>query len=100
MTPRRCIDCGELIGAGSRCGKCSWKAKRGYSLGRQRGRQWMRRRAAVMRRAGWTCERCCDRLAQEIHHLGELTDNRIEMLLAVCQPCHRALEAEKRTGSR
>jgi 5-methylcytosine-specific restriction endonuclease McrA len=59
----------------------------------------MKRRVAVMRRANWTCERCGERLAQEIHHLGSLSDNRLEMLIAVCRPCHRALEAEKRVGS-
>jgi hypothetical protein len=60
----------------------------------------MRRRTAVMRRANWMCERCRERLAQEVHHLGELSDNRLEQLLAVCYDCHRELEAEKRQSRR
>jgi hypothetical protein len=53
----------------------------------------------VMRRAGWVCERCQDRLAAEVHHLHGLADNRLEALLAVCGPCHRELEREKRARS-
>jgi hypothetical protein len=56
----------------------------------------MARRTAVMRRANWTCERCRERLAQEVHHLNGLDDNRLEALQAVCTTCHLELEAEKR----
>jgi hypothetical protein len=56
----------------------------------------MKRRATVLRRGGGMCERCREAVAEEVHHLGELSDNRPESLLAVCRACHRALGAEKR----
>jgi 5-methylcytosine-specific restriction endonuclease McrA len=93
---RPCLDCGTLIAQGSRCSRCAWKANPSERL---RGRAWMRKRAAVMRRAGGICERCGNRLCEEIHHLGPLTDNRLESLLAVCRGCHKALEAEKREAA-
>ena len=65
-----------------------------------RGRAWMRRRMAVLKRADGVCERCENRLAEEIHHLNGVGDNRLEMLLAVCHPCHVEIEAEKRGVSR
>lgn len=52
----------------------------------------------MLRRNDGVCERCGDRLAEEIHHLRGLDDNSMEALLAVCRGCHRALEAEKRAG--
>jgi hypothetical protein len=55
----------------------------------------MKRRSAVMRRAGGICEHCRNRLADEIHHLNGVEDNRLESLLAVCVGCPRELEAEK-----
>ena len=94
MASRPCLACGQLIAAGSRCGKCAVKKQDLYAPDRPRGRAWMRKRAAVLRRAEWICERCRDRLADEVHHLGELTDNRLESLLAVCRKCHLALERE------
>jgi hypothetical protein len=51
----------------------------------------MKKRRLVMARAGGVCARCGDRLADEIHHLNGLEDNRIEALLAVCHNCHREL---------
>jgi hypothetical protein len=58
----------------------------------------VRRRAAVMRRAGWICETPgCGRIAQQVHHVdGDPGNNAMTNLLGVCVPCHRALEAEKR----
>jgi len=58
----------------------------------------MKKRRMVMTRAGGVCERCGDRLADEIHHTRGLEDNRLEALLAVCRPCHRAVERERRGG--
>jgi hypothetical protein len=55
----------------------------------------MKTRRMVMARASGVCERCGNRLADEIHHTRGLEDNRIESLLAVCRSCHRALEREK-----
>ena len=55
-----------------------------------------KRRNVVFRRAGGVCERCRERVASEVHHLGPLDDNSLDALLAVCGPCHRALERDKR----
>jgi cytochrome c553 len=92
---RPCLDCGRVIAAGSRCPVCSWKRNAAYSADRPRGRAWMKRRAAVMRRANWISEHCRNRLADEVHHLNALEDNRMESLLAVCAGCHHELEAAK-----
>jgi 5-methylcytosine-specific restriction endonuclease McrA len=70
---------------------CAWQKNAAYSPERPRGRRWMKTRRMVMARAGGVCERCEDRLADEIHHLDGLKDNRLEALLAVCHSCHRAL---------
>ncbi len=56
----------------------------------------MRRRLAVMSEAGFICESCGERVAEEVHHLNGLEDNRVQSLMAVCRDCHRALEAETR----
>lgn len=93
---RPCLDCGRLIAKGSRCPSCDWKRNASYAPDRLRGRAWMKRRATVLRRGGGMCERCREAVAEEVHHLGELSDNRPESLLAVCRACHRALGAEKR----
>jgi 5-methylcytosine-specific restriction endonuclease McrA len=59
----------------------------------------MRRRNAVAGRTGWICERCHDRIVEEIHHLnGNLGDNRLENLTAVCKDCHMALERDARAN--
>lgn len=89
---RPCLKCGQLIPSGSYCARC----QPNYSPERLRGRLWQRKRRAVLREAGYVCQRCHERLAEEVHHLGPLTDNRLHRLLAVCKRCHRALEAEKR----
>ena len=34
--------------------------------------------------------------AEEVHHLRDLTGDRLDMLLAVCRDCHLELEAKKR----
>ncbi len=84
-----------MIAAGSYCGRC----RPDYAPTRLRGRKWMRKRLAVLREAEFICQRCGDRLADEIHHVnGDPGDNRFENLLATCRPCHRQLEAEKRAG--
>ena len=49
-----------------------------------------------MRRANWTCEHCRNQLAEEVHHLNGVDDNRLVALLAVCYDCHRELEEAKR----
>ena len=85
---RPCIKCGALLEHGSYCPGCA--------PARMRGRKWMRRRAVVFRRAGWICERCHDRVAEEVHHLGGAGRQRVGALMAVCRDCHRELEREKR----
>ena len=97
MALRPCINCRRLIEAGSYCSECGWRKNASYS-DRLRGRKWMKRRSAVMRRAGDVCEHCRNRLAEEVHHLNGVDDNRLQSLLAVCRDCHTALEAEKRRG--
>jgi 5-methylcytosine-specific restriction endonuclease McrA len=92
---RPCLKCGALIPSGSYCGRC----QPNYAPQRLRGRKWMRKRSAVLREAGYVCQRCGDRVAEEIHHVdGDPGNNRFENLLAVCVRCHRKLEAEKRAG--
>lgn len=89
MASRPCLGCGRLIAAGSRCGRCLWKANAAYSPKRMRGRKWMKKRAAMMRRAGWMCEGCGERIADEVHHVdGNVRNNQFENLRALCRPCH------------
>lgn len=93
MAVRPCIACGALIPSGSYCGRC--KPRGGEN--RLRGRRWMRRRAAVLREAGYICQKCGARIAEEIHHIdGDPANNAFENLLAVDKQCHLELEAEKR----
>lgn len=94
MIQRPCLKCGALIAGGSYCGRC----QPSYSPTRLRGRRWMRRRLAVLREAQFICERCGERVAEEVHHLNGVEDNRMQSLMAVCFPCHRQLEIEKRAG--
>ncbi len=58
----------------------------------------MRKRAAVFRRSGYLCERCGERVAEEVHHLAGLGDNSVGSLLSVCRPCHVELERAKRAS--
>ena len=90
---RPCIKCGALIPSGSYCGRC----QPNYAPERLRGRRWLRKRLAVLKRAGFVCERCDSRIAEEVHHVdGDPANNRPENLTALCRRCHLEVEAEKR----
>jgi 5-methylcytosine-specific restriction endonuclease McrA len=54
--------------------------------------EWKAKRAQVMQRAGYLCERC-DRPAQQVHHLTyeRVYRERLTDLQAVCASCHRRL---------
>jgi 5-methylcytosine-specific restriction endonuclease McrA len=94
---RPCLDCRRLIASGSRCPVCAWKKNAAYSPDRPRGRAWMKKRRRIMARADGICERCRNRLAEEIHHIdGDVTNNCFENLVAACRPCHLALGRENR----
>jgi len=68
----------------------AWRAEHDRYL---RTAQWARRRAAVLRRAGYRCEGCGQRQATQVHHLHYRRWRR-EMLfdlVAVCETCHRLI---------
>ena len=56
---------------------------------------WRRLRLAVLRRDGWTCQRCGRHAPLEVHHVNQVpTDNRPENLTTLCRRCH--IEAHRR----
>ena len=86
-----------------------------YASGREIlvGRDWKQRVKELEERSGGRCEAIikgnwgyhgipggrCIRAADDPHHLqlrSKLRDDRIENLLAVCRPCHEALDREQR----
>lgn len=48
---------------------------------------WEQRRQAVFARDGHRCV-LCGAPAEEVDHVGDRDDHRIEMLRSVCKPCH------------
>ena len=59
-------------------------------------REWALKRQAVRQRSGNRCERCKRRKMQSVHHLTyeRLGNERLEDLLAVCNPCHEWLSGK------
>ena len=50
---------------------------------------WRRLRLVVLRRDGWTCQRCGRHAPLEVHHVnGDPGDNRPENLTTFCRACH------------
>lgn len=61
--------------------------------------QWQEKRQWILIRADGRCERCnkaCKRL--QVHHLHyrNFTQERDDDLLAVCETCHKKLDADRR----
>ena len=57
----------------------------------------------IRRRAGWCCERCVVRTGNlEVHHLSyeRFWHERDEDLQALCGPCHRKADRERRAADR
>jgi 5-methylcytosine-specific restriction endonuclease McrA len=86
MALKYCLGrCGRRV-QGSYCRQCK---PRPYQPERLRGRRWMKIRRSVMARAGGICEECGERLADEVHHVdGDLRNNALVNLRALCRPCH------------
>lgn len=61
-----------------------------------RSGHWKRRRLQILKRANGLCERCSQRPPKTVHHRSyqNLGAERDSELMAVCNPCHRALEHE------
>ena len=56
-------------------------------------RRWRRARAAVLKRAGWKCERCGAVGRLEVHHVEPIARSSRnpfdpDGLKALCRPCH------------
>ena len=65
----------------------SWRAEYTEYLFSQ---EWKAKRAQVLRRAGWVCERCTAP-AQQVHHLTyeRVYNERLTDLQALCARCHQ-----------
>lgn len=59
-----------------------------------KSRHWKRRRLEIFERANGLCEQCAAAPPQDVHHRNYLNigAERDEDLIAVCRPCHVALE--------
>lgn len=63
---------------------------------------WKRVRNRVMRRDGWTCQRCGSR-AQEVHHVkytkahgrGDFRKQPLKNMVALCRACHQKAHGRK-----
>jgi len=56
---------------------------------------WARTRRAIRRRDNGACVRCGGRFVLGVHHLdGNRRNHAKENLVTLCEPCHRAAEAE------
>jgi 5-methylcytosine-specific restriction endonuclease McrA len=54
----------------------------------------MKMRTAAMERAGWICQQCEERLADEVHHSdGDPSNNDPSNLICLCRDCHRQVTA-------
>jgi hypothetical protein len=65
-----------------------------------RSEAWAARRAAVLERAGGTCERCAAAPTAEVHHLTyeRLGAEREDDLIALCSACHRGRQGAHPPG--
>lgn len=97
---RLCLTCGQPS-AGTRCPACSRarrNAKRAGEAPRSTGRPWMRLRAAVLERDGYTCIGCGAR-ATEVHHIVPVASggpDHPDNLVSLCHDCH--VLASRRAG--
>jgi hypothetical protein len=59
-------------------------------------RQWALKREAVRDRSNGQCERCWINPMMAVHHLtyARVGDERLEDLLAICDPCHEYFSCE------
>ena len=80
--------------------------RRAYEL-YLRSDAWQAKRAAVLERAGRSCERCpagsgLFPVALDVHHLtyAHLGDELLDELEALCRPCHERADRERRRNRR
>lgn len=59
--------------------------------------RWESKRRRVLERAGHVCQACLTRKATQVHHLtyDHWTNEPLYDLVAVCDPCHRAIHPDK-----
>jgi hypothetical protein len=59
--------------------------------------EWRRTRRAALHRADYRCRRCQKRNAVHVHHLvyDHIGHEWLDELVALCEPCHRALHEER-----
>jgi hypothetical protein len=83
---------------------CPVHARKAWAGSRRRGElppDWERRRRSVLSRDE-VCTICDNALSTEVHHTGDKTDHRLEVLAGVCKRCHdgetqrQAAEARRR----
>jgi 5-methylcytosine-specific restriction endonuclease McrA len=97
MAVKPCLGCKRLIESGSYCSHCGWRRNTYYSPDRVRGRRWQKMRTAAMERAGWICQQCQERLADEVHHAdGDPSNNHLSNWICLCRECHRQVTAAMR----
>lgn len=82
MALKRCLGCGTLIDAGSRCRSCDPQ--------RSRGRPWARLREHILARDSHTCQEC-GRPADAVDHIMPLSQGGTDApanLQALCTACN------------
>ena len=89
---RPCLDCGQIIAAGTRCRKCASikDAARGSASDRGYGNTWRLLSAQILKRDGYQCAYCPARATTADHIIPKAlggTDHQ-ENLVAACQPCN------------
>jgi len=62
--------------------------------------RWARKRDAVLRRDGRTCQACLSREATQVHHItyAHVCDEPLFELVSVCKPCHEKITEMDRNG--
>ena len=61
---------------------------------------WRKKRKKVLIRDNWTCQKCHEQRASDIHHLTyvRIFRERMEDLMAVCRKCHEELHGIERAS--
>lgn len=88
---------------GSVCQSCKKRrmdARSRKSHARYNSATYKRNRKLVLERDGHACVRCGSKEKLHVHHKGESTDHRVEMMETLCELCHPVAERERLANRR